>query len=139
MNHQKVLFFKVLKDNKLLLIRGYYSVDPDYFVQVIIKQDDILKVVRFLKKLDHDPEVDIENDSNDNISSVTYETINDSDYDLFIGAHKYNYQFVNNEFELYSFWKSKEINSHSIDIPYKNYEDLRMQLDALIAEIEKVL
>lgn len=41
------------------------------------------------------------------------------------------------------FFKTKKenenIQSHSIDIPYKDYEDLRKQLDALIAEIEKVL
>lgn len=139
MNGQRLLFFKTKKENENIVIKGYYSVEPEYFVQVIIKQSDILNVVQFFKNLDHDPEVDIKEDPNENVLNRTLTKYSDSDYQVIIRARKYNYSFENCEFRVCSYWENENIRSHSIDIPYKDYEDLRKQLDALIAEIEKVL
>ena len=139
MNGQRLLFFKTKKENEDIVIKGYYSVEPEYFVQVIIKQSDILNIVQFFKNLDHDPEVDIKEDPNENVLNRTLTKYSDSDYQVIIRARKYNYSFENCEFRVCSYWENENIQSHSIDIPYKDYEDLRKQLDALIAEIEKVL
>lgn len=139
MNNQRVLFFKTIKENDLIIIRGYYYLDPEYFVQVIIKQSDILKVISFIKNIKHDPEVDIKGNPNENVLNLTLEKFKEPDYQVLIRVRKYNYSFENSEVRLCSYWEKENIQSNSIDIPYKNYEDLRMQLDSLIAEIEKVL
>ena len=63
----------------------------------------------------------------------------DDEYSISVGVIKYNYSFEFNEFKITTFWENSNIESSLITFSYKNFEDLRRQLDSLIAEIEKVI
>ncbi len=132
--------FIVGKENECIEIIGIrMSGSVELKDVILIKNIHIQSFINYLKNIDHDPSIDIEDNPDENIIETLLETIKDDEYNIYIGLRKYNYSFENSELELSSFWKNKNIKSSSIDIPYKNYEDLRMQLDVLIAEIEKVL
>ncbi len=106
---------------------------------ILIKKVHIQLFINSLKNIDHDPAFDIDDNPDENILQSTLQSIEDDEYSIYIGIRKFNYSFENNDLELSSFWEDDNVKSASIDISYKNFTDLRNQLDSLIAEIEKVI
>lgn len=140
MYHDKISFWHVEKEAENLIIYTHYDTETNFTLTTVIKQKDVQRVVKVLKNINHDSEDDInDDDSNENSAGIVFDKIQDSDYRIYISAEKFNYSFREKEFQICSFWNNKSIKSRSIEIPYKDYADLRNQLDSLIAEIEKVL
>ena len=139
MNHDKILFWDVKKEAENAIIYTHYDTSTNFTLPTVIKQKDLKNLINALKNIKHDPSIDVKDNPDENILNHTLETIEDSDYHISLRIRKYNYSFENAELRLCSYWNNQNFDNDSIDIPYKDFEDLRRQLDSLIAEIEKVM
>ena len=139
MSYKKIIFCGAEKIINKIVISSYYDSDPNLIYKSIIKQKDVYELLSVLKDINHDPDIDIKQDPNDNISMYSIFERQDDEYSISVGVIKYNYSFELNEFKITTFWENSNIESSLITFSYKNFEDLRRQLDSLIAEIEKVI
>lgn len=140
MESNRIRKFIVKKEQECIEITGIRKSGSVELKDVIlIKKVHMQLFINSLKNIDHDPAFDIDDNPDENILQSTLQTIENNEYSIYIGIRKFNYSFENNELELSSFWEDDNVNSASIDISYKDYTDLRSQLDSLIAEIEKVM
>ena len=139
MSYTKIIFCGAEKRINKIVISSYYDSDPNLIYKSIIKQKDVYELLSVLKDINHAPDIDIKQDPNDNISMYSIFERQDDEYSISVGVIKYNYSFEFNEFKITTFWENSNIESSLITFSYKNFEDLRRQLDSLIAEIEKVI
>ena len=135
METRKIIIKKIDENIEVASVR--YSGSIELKDKVLIKGSLVHQFIEMLKKIDHAPDEDIEDNPDENMIEKTLDEINEPDCSFYLGVRKYNYSNEISELVLSSFWEDDSVDSAFINLPYTDFEDLRNQLDFLIGELTK--
>lgn len=135
METRKIIVKKIDENFEIASVR--YSGSIELKDKVLIKGSLVNQFIEMLKKIDHAPDEDIEDNPDENMIEKTLDEINEPDCSIYLGVRKYNYSNEPCELVLSCFWEADSVDSAFINLPYTDFEDLRNQLDFLIDELTK--
>ena len=120
---KRIIRFEAKNSNSFITVKSYFMLsDEEYSRQVIIAKEDIPELINAIKLIDHDPE---------------------EDYDgvRFISC-RFSYQgwgYQPNTITIATTWHDKSHQNGSIHIPYKDFDDMKSQLNDLVKVIESCM
>lgn len=135
METRKIIVKKI--DENFEIASVLYSGSIELKDKVLIKGNLVCQFIEMLKKIDHAPDEDIEDNPVENMIEKSLGEINVPDCSIYLGVRKFNYSNEPCELVLSSFWEDDSVDSAFINLPYTDFEDLRNQLDFLIGELTK--
>ena len=134
---KRITRFEAKNSNSFITVKGYFMLsDEEYSRQFIIAKEDIPELINAIKNIDHDPEKDYDGVGDTDITLYRKNT-KQKDISCWFSYQGWGYQ--PNTITVGTSWYDGSHQNGSIHIPYKDFDDMKSQLNDLVKVIESCM